>query len=85
VLGCILEHTVSSPTVRGTVDWQGLETTPTQGEDQGIVALEDLLMPAVTLDTDLNISETVLGRSESSDDDGVTRAELGRKLVRNVL
>jgi hypothetical protein len=54
VLGRVLEHSISHARVRYAVYWQGLEPPPTHREDEGIIGLENLLVPSMSLDPNLN-------------------------------
>ncbi|CAI6089869.1 unnamed protein product [Clonostachys chloroleuca] len=85
VLGGVLEHAAAGARVRQAVDGHGLEAAPAQGEDEGVVGLEDPLVPAVALDADLDEAEAVLGGGQPPDDDGGPRAEPGDELGGDVL
>jgi hypothetical protein len=77
----VLQHAISCPRVRNGVDGQGLESSPPQGEDQGIVRLEDLLVPPVSLDANLDESETVFGGCEAANNDRVAKIEGAGKFL----
>lgn len=42
VFRCIFKVTLTFILIFGGIDWNGLETTPTNGEDQRIIAFQDL-------------------------------------------
>ena len=76
VFGGILEHAVARARVGDGVDGERLEAAPAQREDEGVVGLEDLLVPAVALDADLDESPAVFGGVEPSYDNGQLGVEL---------
>ncbi|KAH3688655.1 hypothetical protein WICPIJ_000346 [Wickerhamomyces pijperi] len=54
----VLQHSCSCSGVRSGVNWQSLETSPTQGQDQRIVGLQDLLVPSMSSDSDVHEPES---------------------------
>ena len=83
VFGSVLEESVSDGVVVEMVDGEGLESTPTEGEDERIVRLEDLNVPSMSLDSNGEESESFLGWEDPSDDDGEGGIEVVDHLARN--
>ena len=81
MLRCVLQHPISDAGIGDGVDWESLKTAPSKREDQWIVGLQDLLVPSVTLDTDLNESESVFRGIDASDKDRHLGTETDRKSV----
>ncbi|KAI6769396.1 hypothetical protein HG531_010500 [Fusarium graminearum] len=85
VLGCVLEHAVTRPRVGSAVNGHGLETTPAKREDKGVVRLQDTLVPSVTLDANLEITEAVFSSRETTNNDGTASIEELDELGGNAL
>jgi hypothetical protein len=56
----VLEHPMTHVVVADTVDGEGLEAAPAQGEDQRVAVLEDARMPAVLLEARLHVAYLIL-------------------------
>ena len=56
----ILDHSLPHVVVLYTVDGDGLESPPAHGQDERVSCLEDTFVPAVLLDTDLDIAQSFL-------------------------
>ena len=56
----VLDHPVSEVVLGDAEDGQGLEAAPAQRHDQGVPVLQDLGVPTVLLQTDLDIADLIL-------------------------
>src|ERR1700677_1163711 len=69
VLWCILQHPMPHSVLVDGVDWQRLKPAPSKNEYEGIVGLENLLMPSVSLHADLNEAESVFCGCQTTQND----------------
>ncbi len=54
VLGSVFEHSVATIVVLYGIDGHRLKSAPAYAKDQRIVGLQNLFMPPVALESDLN-------------------------------
>lgn len=62
------------------VEGYSLIATPTNGEGDRILGLEDLLVPAVLLETDMHEAELLLRGLEATNNEGIARVEVAEGL-----
>ena len=84
VLWCLFKHPVSRSRVRDTVDWHSLEPSPSQLEDKRVIGFEYLLVPSVSLDSNLNEPKSIFRGCNTADNDGMSGIKGRTELVRNI-
>ena len=76
VLWSVLQQSMSHVVILHEVERNGLESSPAHGDDQRVFALQDLLVPAVLLQTNLHVARVRLGDRHSAENDHVARIEV---------
>jgi hypothetical protein len=56
----ILEHSISAISVSNGISWNGLESSPANRKDQRIFVLEQLVMPSVLFEAEIDESHLML-------------------------
>ena len=76
VLRCVFQQSMSHIVILHEIIRNGLETSPAEGDDQWIFALENLLVPSMFLQTHLHVSRMRFSDRHAAENGDVSCVEL---------